>query len=549
MRSHRPRRLHRAPALAALVALGAWPASAQERTEGAAGAYVEEIEGTLVTLDMLPVGGGDVQPDAPRLWMSRTEVTWDLYDVFLYGLDAPAGVPEGADAVSRPSKPYVLPGESFGHEGHPAVGVTSRAARAFAAWLSRKTGRAYRLPTEEEWERACRQGSVPPAGAPRSPSPQDPERHARRAWHRPNAEGRTHPVGGLEADALGLHDLLGNAAEWVVGAEGEPVVKGGSYRSATADLTCAARDAPTPAWNATDPQLPKSSWWLSDAPFVGFRVVMEETMERPSARQVVLVTGSTDGLGREVARRLASAGHHVIVHGRNRERGEALVREIAEKGKGSAVFYAADFASLEEVRELARRVLRDHDRLDALVNNAGIWLNRPGRELSGDGHELHFQVNYLAGFLLARMLLPRLRESAPSRIVNVSSAAQAPVDFDDVMLERGYSGGRAYAQSKLAQVMLTFDLARELEGTGVSVYALHPATLMDTHMVIEAGVRPRATVAEGAEAVLRLVTSEGLESGGYFDGTDAARAHAQAYDEAARERLRNLSEELVGIRR
>lgn len=263
-------------------------------------------------------------------------------------------------------------------------------------------------------------------------------------------------------------------------------------------------------------------------------------------RPVALVTGSTDGLGREVARRLAATGAHLIVHGRSRERGAEVVREIEREGVGSASFHAADLASLGEVRALAGAVLREHDRLDVLVNNAGIWLNDDRRRTSADGHELHFAVNYLAGFLLTRLLLPRLAGSAPSRIVNVASGAQRPIDFDDVMLERGYSGRRAYAQSKLAQVMFTMDLARELEGTGVTVDALHPASLMATTMVREAGVPVRSTVAEGADAVMRLITAPDPGSGRYYEGMRPARADAQAYDAVARERLRRLSMGLTG---
>ncbi len=262
-------------------------------------------------------------------------------------------------------------------------------------------------------------------------------------------------------------------------------------------------------------------------------------------QQVILVTGSTGGLGRELASRLAATGAHVIVHGRNRERGEALVDEIERGGVGSARFYAADLGSYAEVRELAETIQRDYDRLDVLINNAGIWLEGANRPVSGDGHELHFQVNYLSGFLLTRLLLPLIVDSAPSRIVNVASAAQRAIDFDDVMLERGYDDGRAYAQSKLAQVMFTLDLAEELAGTDVIVSSLHPATYMDTDMVLERGLRPRSTVGEGAEAVLQLVTSPTLKSGQYFQGLQATRAHDQAYDLGARTRLRELSERLT----
>ena len=263
-------------------------------------------------------------------------------------------------------------------------------------------------------------------------------------------------------------------------------------------------------------------------------------------QQVVLVTGSTSGLGREVALRLGSGGAHVIVHGRNRERGMAVVAEIEGEGVGSARFYAADLASFTQVRAFGETILRDYGRLDVLVNNAGFGSNPDERLLSEDGHEFRFQVNYLSGFLLTNMLLPLLRESTPARIVNVSSLAQAPIDFDDVMIEKNFSGGRAYAQSKLAQVMHTFDLAEALEGTGIMVNSLHPATYMPTGMVLRAGVQPRATIGEGADAVMQLIVSDEIEGGQFFRGLVPARANEQAYDADARERLKKLSEALTG---
>ena len=263
-------------------------------------------------------------------------------------------------------------------------------------------------------------------------------------------------------------------------------------------------------------------------------------------QEVALVTGSTSGLGQELALRLGSMGMYVIVHGRNRERGMEVVDAIESQGVGSARFYRADLASFGQVREFGEAILRDYGRLDVLINNAGIASAPDGRALSEDAHELLFQVNHLSHFLLTRILLPRLLESAPSRIVNVSSGAQTPIDFDDVMLEKDFSGGRAYAQSKLAQVMFTFDLAEELKGREVIVNALHPATYMDTPMVRRAGVTPRATVDEGADAVMQLVTSPDIGSGGYFVGQRPSRANGQAYEEEARARLWRLSEELTG---
>jgi NAD(P)-dependent dehydrogenase (short-subunit alcohol dehydrogenase family) len=266
------------------------------------------------------------------------------------------------------------------------------------------------------------------------------------------------------------------------------------------------------------------------------------------ASPVALVTGSTGGLGREVALRLGGEGYHVIVHGRNRERGMEVVRAIEEAGPGTASLHVADLASLEETRALARAVLEGYDRLDVLVNNAGIWLEpEAGRVLNEDGHELHFHVNYLAHFLLTELLLDRVVASAPSRIVHVSSVAQRAIDFDDVMLEEGYSDGRAYAQSKLAQILHTYDLARDLEGTGVTVNALHPATMMDTDMVLARGAQPRASVEEGVEAALNLILSPGVEHGRYYNGLTPVRANDQAYDAEARARLRTLSLRLTGL--
>ena len=263
--------------------------------------------------------------------------------------------------------------------------------------------------------------------------------------------------------------------------------------------------------------------------------------------EVVLITGSTDGLGREVARRVAALGAHVIVHGRNAQRGAAVVDEIARQGKGSARFYAADFASLARVRSFADTIRRDYTRLDVLVNNAGVWL--PDRQVSADGHEMQFAVNYLAGFLLTRALLPTIVESAPSRIINVASGAQSPIDFSDVMLERPGRAAQGYGQSKLAQIMFTFDLARELQGKGVTVLTLHPATMMNTTMVRSSGAQPQSTVDEGADAVMNLIVSPDAVTGQFFDGLRPTRAHRQAYDEDALTKLRELSMELTNVDR
>jgi NAD(P)-dependent dehydrogenase (short-subunit alcohol dehydrogenase family) len=264
------------------------------------------------------------------------------------------------------------------------------------------------------------------------------------------------------------------------------------------------------------------------------------------AGKTVLVTGSTDGHGLATAHRLASLGASVLVHGRHPQKLER-VRVGFPSGHGDGAHcYLADLSSLDEARRLARDVAAEHERLDVLVNNAGVVVTE--RRESRDGHELTFAVNYLSHFLLTLELLPSLR-SAGGRVVNVASVGQRAIDFDDVMLERGYEPMRAYAQSKLAQVMFTFELADRLgPGAEPTVNALHPATLMDTNMVRGFFGRTMSTVEEGMEATVRLAADDELAgvTGRYFEGRVEAAADPQAYDESARRRLWDLSEELTG---
>jgi formylglycine-generating enzyme required for sulfatase activity len=228
---------------------------------------------------MMPIPAGTVQRTVrgaaagtvqsvpiPALWVARTEVTWDLYDVYVFGLDKPsAAASSGADAVARPSKPYVLPGDSYGHQGYPALGMSLLAAKEFAKWVSAKTGRAYRLPTEAEWVHICTSGITEPSNAPLSTV----------AWLAANAADQTHPVGTLPPNAHGVHDLLGNAAEWAL-SEADSGVMGGGFSNDSSGVSCTARRTQTPSWNVSDPQLPKSRWWLTDAFFVGVRLVRSE---------------------------------------------------------------------------------------------------------------------------------------------------------------------------------------------------------------------------------------------------------------------------------
>ncbi|MCP4621681.1 MAG: SDR family NAD(P)-dependent oxidoreductase [Bradyrhizobium sp.] len=267
--------------------------------------------------------------------------------------------------------------------------------------------------------------------------------------------------------------------------------------------------------------------------------------------KTVFITGSTDGVGRYVATRLAEQGVKVLIHGRDAARAEAVIADIKRAGGEAPVFYQADLSSLAETRKLADRVLADQTRLDVFVNNAGIGSQNEGpqRQVSRDGHELRFAVNYLAGFLLAHLLLPRLKASAPSRIVNVASLGQHPIDFDDVMISRNYSGSRAYAQSKLSQIMFTIDLAAELAGSGVSVNSLHPATYMNTTMVRAGGITPMSTVEQGGDAILHLVSGDDVasRSGLFFNGMNEMKANPQVYDADARAKLKALSLRLTGL--
>jgi NAD(P)-dependent dehydrogenase (short-subunit alcohol dehydrogenase family) len=265
--------------------------------------------------------------------------------------------------------------------------------------------------------------------------------------------------------------------------------------------------------------------------------------------KTVLITGSTDGVGRYVAAKLAAAGANVLIHGRDKARAKSLADEIRRQGHAEPTFYPADLSSLSGARQLAEAVLADHRRLDLFISNAGIGSQGAERSVSADGHELRFAVNYLSGFLLAYLLLPVIKASAPSRIVNVASLGQYPIDFDDVMITKGYNGGRAYSQSKLAQIMFTIDLANELKGSGVTVNSLHPATYMNTTMVREGGITPISTVEQGGEAILHLAIGDDVagKSGLFFNGMHEARANPQAYDVTAREKLRALSLELAGL--
>jgi len=263
-----------------------------------------------------------------------------------------------------------------------------------------------------------------------------------------------------------------------------------------------------------------------------------------SSTRTVFITGATDGLGRALAQRLAADGHTLILHGRDPQR---LEQTAADVEQANAVArprtVLADLSDLAQVRRLAADVRTVTDRLDVFVSNAGIGGGEPDgrqRRVSADGHELRFAVNYLAGFLLTLELLPLLRASVPARIVYVASLGQHPLDFDDLMLERRYSGMRAYSQSKLAQIMSGFELADRLAPDEITVNSLHPATYMPTKMVLQEIGHSIDSLDVGVAATHRLITS-----GRFFDRMREARADSQAYDIGARTELWRRSLELT----
>ncbi|WP_207796550.1 SDR family NAD(P)-dependent oxidoreductase [Sphingomonas oleivorans] len=266
--------------------------------------------------------------------------------------------------------------------------------------------------------------------------------------------------------------------------------------------------------------------------------------------KTVLITGPTDGLGHATALHLARPGVTLLLHGRDRLRGEQILRTVEDAG-ARAFFYPADFAALDQVESFADRVLGAHPRLDLLINNAGIGFGPPfqRRQESADGHELRLAVNYLAPVLLTERLLPVLIAGAPSRIVNVASAGLHAIDFSDLMLTSDYSGSRAYRQAKLAMIMWTFDLAERLRSHKVTVNALHPATFMNTTMVRQGWGIPMNSVDKGVRALLNLAEGEAhtRTSGAYFNGLDPDRADPQAYDMAARQELRRMTRALLGL--
>jgi NAD(P)-dependent dehydrogenase (short-subunit alcohol dehydrogenase family) len=266
--------------------------------------------------------------------------------------------------------------------------------------------------------------------------------------------------------------------------------------------------------------------------------------------RTVLITGATDGLGYALARRLAKDGAALVLHGRRPDALERVANDVRRPGVGVSTVLA-DLAELDQVRAMADELTADGIGIDVLVNNAGVGIGQPDtttRATTVDGNELRLAVNYLAPALLMARLLPAMQQRPGARIVNVASAGQQPIDFDDVMLTHAYSGTRAYCQSKLALITLGFILADRVPARQVTINSLHPGTYMPTKMVLESVGHSIDSLETGVEATARLVTDPSLSdaTGAYFNITRRVRANAQAYDSIARRRLIDITESLIG---
>lgn len=270
------------------------------------------------------------------------------------------------------------------------------------------------------------------------------------------------------------------------------------------------------------------------------------------SERTVLVTGSTDGIGKETALQLAKKGFRVMLHGRSMRRGQSVLEEVRRRtGETSAEFFLADLSSQRQVRRLADEIRARHDRLDVLINNAGTF--EPERMLTEDGLEKTFAVNYLAHFLLTRELLGLLKRSAPARIVNVSSVAHwdGKIDWSNPQGESRYDGFDAYALTKFCLVLFTYALARRLEGTGVSVNCLHPGVIRTKLLRAGFGDYPGESPERGARTAVYLACSLEVEamSGRYFENCRATRSSPRSYDLDLQERLWDTSEDLTGLER
>jgi retinol dehydrogenase-14 len=271
--------------------------------------------------------------------------------------------------------------------------------------------------------------------------------------------------------------------------------------------------------------------------------------ERQMSTKTILVTGATDGIGKQTALELARQGHHVLVHGRNAARGARIVAEIKNATHNAHVDWLhADFAVMAEVRRLAAEINARYERLDVLINNAGVLM--PQRTLTPDGLETTFAINHLAHFLLTNLLLEKIKHSAPARIITVSSGMHrgARIEWDNLQGEKNYTGYDAYARSKLANVLFAFELAARLAGAQVTSNALHPGVIHTK--LLHAGSQPGAEdLARGARTSVYLATAPEVAgvTGKYFENSREAVPAPLAQDKRLRQEFWRVSARLVGL--
>jgi len=238
--------------------------------------FTETLPNSVVKIEMIPIRGGKVRigekvVEVKPFWMAQTETPWEAFDLYLASGDPSPPYDQtefGPDAVARPSKTYILPDMGWGHNGFPAINVSFTTVEMYCRWLSAATSKKYRVPTEAEWELACRAGVE-------GEWKMEQDALDKAVWHKGNSFGVTHPIGKKAPNAWGLYDVLGNVGEWATDLEGKPVLCGGAYSDKASEISPAQRRVWTPKWQEHDPQLPKSRWWLSNGPFVGFRLVCE----------------------------------------------------------------------------------------------------------------------------------------------------------------------------------------------------------------------------------------------------------------------------------
>jgi NAD(P)-dependent dehydrogenase (short-subunit alcohol dehydrogenase family) len=262
--------------------------------------------------------------------------------------------------------------------------------------------------------------------------------------------------------------------------------------------------------------------------------------------KIMLITGSTDGLGRLIAEHMVRMNASVLLHGRNEEKGKSVQNELSRiMPRTHLKYYNADFSSLKEVSDVANNIKAEQDHIDVLINNAAIGSGKMqgnNREFSADGIELRFAVNYVAQVLFTEKLLSLIKPG--SVIINVVSVAQARIDFHDMKLDKAYDGYHAYARSKTALIMYTFDLAERMKDKNIMINAVHPASLMNTKMVLKDWGYTLSTVEQGAEAVENLITTS--VTGTYFDGKKHGKVISQAFDLDARRKLKEYTWEIIG---